>query len=148
MLQCGNAEQTYSQRQEIGFNLAEDLFIQWANSNGWKVNRIGFDEKQGNVDNFFKLPSLLRNLPDFVITKKNKIYVINVKGTPRLKKKEFDIIDELERNYSSESAPLRYAFCFQNSDPKFFSVEQVKEMYNKEEDQQWHDKVVFRKLCL
>ena len=146
MVDSGNAGQTYSQRQGVGFNLAEDLFTKWASDKGWKCTRLGFDEKNGNVDNFFKLPSLLRNLPDFVITKKDKIYVVNVKGTPRFKKKEFDILDKIEQSYSSLSAPLRYAFCFNNQEPKFFSTEQIKEMYSKESDQQWHDGIVFRKL--
>ena len=101
MGEVGNAGQSYSDRQGVGFNLAEDLFVEWANSKGWKCTRLGFDEKNGSVDNFYKLPSLLRNLPDFVITKNDKIYVVNVKGTPRFKKKEFDILDKIENSYSS-----------------------------------------------
>lgn len=146
MNKAGNANQSYSERQGIGFNLAEDLFIEWANKKGWKCTRLGFDEKQGNVDNFFKLSPLLRNVPDFVITKNDKIYVVNVKGTPRFKKKEFDILDDIEESYSSPSAQLRYAFCFKNTEPKFFSTKEIKEMYNKEEEQKWHDGIIFKKL--
>ena len=143
----GNGKQSYAERQLVK-NIGEDLFLDWCFKNQWKTYRLGFDEKEKNVDNFFKLNPLLRNMPDFVITKKDKIRVINVKGTANIKTKEINLLPNIINLYSSENAPLVYAFCFENIDPIFKKVDEVLKLWSSSEDQKWHDGVIYRKLNL
>ena len=86
-----NGSNSYAERQTVA-NKGEVLFQEWCQFNGYQVSRIGFDEKHGNVANFFNLPCLLRNLPDFVITRGDETMVVNVKGTANFKEKEINMI--------------------------------------------------------
>lgn len=143
----GNAGQTYLERQSVR-NTGEDLFLEWANRKGYKVHRLGFDEKGGNVDNFYELNFYLRNIPDFVITKNDKIAVVNVKGTPNMKWKEVSMLPNLMEIYSEKNAPFFYAFCFTGENPIFKRVETVIELWSRATDKTWHDGVVYRRLNL
>jgi hypothetical protein len=143
----GNASQIYLERQSVS-NTGEDLFIEWAKRKGYKVHRLGFDEKAANVDNFYNLNFFLRNIPDFVITKEDKIAVVNVKGSPNMKMKEVSMLPNLMEIYSSKNAPLFYAFCFIGVNPIFKRAETVIELWNRAKDKTWHDGVVYRRLNL
>lgn len=143
----GNAKQSYSERQTVS-NTGEDLFIEWASKEKWNIYRLGFDEKNKNVDNFFKLNPLMRNIPDFIVTKKDKIRVINVKGTANIKEKEIKILPKIVEIYSSNNAPLVYAFCFSGRKPIFKKVNEILELWEQGQDSCWHDGVVYRKLNL
>lgn len=142
-----NGENTYADRQTVS-NQGEDLFIAWCQQKGWHINRLGFDEKQGSVPMFFKLNPLLRNAPDFVISKEEKVFVVNVKGTANIKREEVRMIPLLVEAYSSKDAPLIYAFCFPNEDPKFVSYDKVITLYEKSVDKQWHDGKTYRTLTV
>jgi len=143
----GNASQTYLERQSVR-NTGEDLFLEWASRKGYKVHRLGFDEKDGNVDNFYELNFFLRNIPDFVITREDKIAVVNVKGTPNMKWKEVSMLPNLMEIYSEKNAPLIYAFCFTGENPIFKKAETVIELWSRATDKTWHDGVVYRRLNL
>lgn len=142
----GNAAQTYEQRQNVGVNIGEELFMQWCNRHGWECERLGFDEKFSNVPNFYNLNAILRNMPDYVIQREGRIFVVNVKGTPNIKENERLMLPDLITAYSTERAPLVYAFCMRNKMVKFCEAEHVIELYDLEHDQRWSDGKVYRQL--
>lgn len=142
----GNAAQTYEQRQNVGVNIGEELFMQWCNRHGWECERLGFDEKFSNVPNFYNLNAILRNMPDYVIQREGRIFVVNVKGTPNIKENERLMLPDLITAYSTERAPLVYAFCMRNKMVKFSYAEHVIELYDIEHDQRWSDGKVYRQL--
>ena len=114
---------------------------------GYKFNRIGFDEKKDYVDNYFNLNSLLRNLPDYVVSTNKNTYVVNVKGTANIKKSEIDMIPLFLDWFSSKTSPLVYAFCFKTEKrPIMVYPETVIKLYSKSIDKQWHDGKIYRTL--
>jgi hypothetical protein len=140
-----NGSHTYQDRQTV-INTGEVLFENYCKEMGYKLNRIGFDEKSKNVDNFFLLNSMLRNLPDYVVNTKNETFVVCVKGTANFKKKEVDLLPLMTEWFSSPKAPLVYAFCFEGQNPKLLYPEKIIELYKSSMDQQWSDGVVYRNL--
>jgi len=146
-LDNGNGSENYSDRQKH-INIAEQLFIDWSNNKNYKIKRIGFDEKDNFVDNFFHLNTILRNLPDFVISRDDKCFVVNVKGTCNIKMKEFELMPSLIELFSEENAPLIYAFCFKEKPPIFKKATEVIELYNEVTDKKWSDGVIYRSIKL
>jgi len=143
----GDGSETYSDRQKH-INIAEVLFIEWAKVKNYKLNRIGFDEKSDSVPNFFKLNPILRNLPDFIINRDSKSFVVNVKGTANIKRKEYDLIPKLIECFSTEEAPLIYAFCFKDTEPIFKTAASVIELFDQSVDKNWSDGIVYRNIKL
>lgn len=142
-----NSESAYSQRVKTIKNDGEYLFEKFCQENNCQYQRLGFDEHQASVPNYWRLNSIIRNLPDFVINIGNKTFVVAVKGTDKFKKKEIDLLPSMINAYSSKEAPLIYAFCFkENSGPIWVKPSKIIELYNNAHDEQWHDKVVFRDL--
>ena len=144
----GNAKQDYNGRQSIKTNLGEELFARWCNEHNWRIDRVGFDEKGSNVPFFYKLNPILRNIPDFVISKNDRIYAVNVKGTANIKRSEVNMLPLLIEAYSTPECPLVYAFCFNGKDPLFLSTARVILLYQRSKDNQWHDGVIYRHLEL
>ena len=72
-------------------NIGEELFEAYCKEKGYKIQRIGFDENTGFVDNFSRLNPVLRNLPDYVVNTLKETFIVCVKGTPNFKKKELYI---------------------------------------------------------
>ncbi len=142
----GNGGQTYDERNSNPINLGEELFIEWAKEKCSFFTRLGFDEKNSNVDFFFKLNPLLRNLPDFLIIQNNKIFLVNVKGTGNIKKKEIDILPKIVEAYASDDVPLVYAFCFRNTYPIFINTQRLIELFEEAADKSWDDGVVYRTI--
>jgi len=140
-----NGSNSYQERQTVA-NKGELLFEQYCAEMGYKLNRVGFDEKGKNVDNFFDLNSMLRNLPDYVVNTPKGTFVVNVKGTANFKKKEVDLLPLFTEWFSTKKAPLVYAFCFEGQKPKLIYPEKIIELYRKSEDRKWSDGVVYR--CL
>ena len=138
---------TYLERQTVA-NQGEVLFQEWCELHGYQVRRVGFDEKHGNVANFYNLPCLLRNLPDFVIGRDDQTMVVNVKGTGNFKQSEISMMPLFLEWFSSKKAPLMYAFCFAGCDPLFIYPEKIIDLYEKSKNQQWSDGVVYRNLNL
>lgn len=136
---------TYQERQSAR-NTAEFLFEYYCAEKEYEIKRIGFDEKNNSVSNFFRLNKLLRNIPDYVVNTKDKTFVVNVKGTGNFKSKEIELLEELQNTYGSAEAPLIYAFCFVGKEPKLVYPSKIVELYNKAEDKKWSDGVMYRNL--
>lgn len=138
-------EKPYALR--VQSNIGEDLFEMYCERQGYKFNRLGFDEQNGFVENFFKLSAIIRNLPDYVVNAGSKTFVVCVKGTANFKQKEFELLPKLVKCFSSEEAPLVYAFCFQNEPvPIFVFPNKIIDLYNNSTDRKWDDGVVHRNL--
>jgi hypothetical protein len=138
---------TYAERQ-ISKNVAEFLFEYYCAEKNYQLIRMGFDEKNKSVDNFYRLNPYLRNLPDYVVNAHDKTFIVNVKGTGNFKKKEIDMIPQFLDWYESKEVKLYYAFCFQGEDPKMLLPSKVIELFNQSEDKVWPDGVVYRNLNL
>jgi len=132
-------------KQRITDNFGEVRFIAFCNTNGWVFRKLGFDNEK-DIKNIWKLNPIITKMPDFIIEKKDKTYVIEVKGTKSFKKKDYDMIDKLIYAYDSEEAPLIYAFCLFGNKTIFKTPQEVKELFEQGTDNQWEDKVVFREL--
>jgi hypothetical protein len=127
-------------------NKGEILFEAYCKKQGYKFNRIGFNEHTEEIPNFYKLNHLIRNLPDYVVHSLDNTYVVQVKGTDNFKKKEIDLIPLFLEWYHSPKAPLIYAFCLFGNKTIFKTPKEVKELFEQGTDNQWEDKVVFREL--
>lgn len=145
----GNSGQAYADRVKTIKNDGEYLFEKFCTIAGTQFHRIGFDEHENSVPNYWRLGNLLRNLPDYVINTKNKTYVVAVKGTDNFKQKEIELLPSMVEAFSSKEAPLIYAFCFkEKQNPIWASPNKVMELYKQSVDQQWHDGVIYRNLNL
>ena len=54
---------SYAERNSC-INTAEILFEEYCNTKQYFFRRIGFDEKQDPIPNFYNLSKIIRNLPD------------------------------------------------------------------------------------
>ena len=82
-------EQGYDERLKAG-NISESKAEEFYKSKNIPITRCGFNE-QDKTKNFYKIPNLVRSLPDYVIIPK-KAYFLEVKGcTDRLKVKLVDM---------------------------------------------------------
>ena len=142
-----NGNNTYAQRQ-TEVNKGEVLFEEYCKEKGYEFVRIGFNEKKGQISNFFLINPLLRNIPDYFVNTPNGPLVVQVKGSPNFKKKEIDLMPLFLENYSSKEAPLVYAFCFEFCAPKLVYPERLIELYKNTVDRQWPDGVTYRCLQL
>lgn len=140
-----NNEKSYIDRQSVR-NIGEDLFEQYCREKDYWFQRIGFDEKLNNVPHFYELNPLLRNLPDYLVYRDDELMLVNVKGTPNIKKEEMALLPWLAENYASKKVHLYYAFCFKDKKPRVFPYWKVIEMFDKEKDKKWHDGKVYRTL--
>mgnify|MGYP003347323029 CR=1 FL=1 len=86
-----NGSYSYKDRNNV-VNIAEVLFEAYCQTKNYFYRRLGFDEKNDPIPNFYNLNPLIRNLPDFYIHNplKNASALIMVKGTRNLKQSEFD----------------------------------------------------------
>lgn len=142
----GNGSNSYADRQTIGENIGEKLFYEWAISKGYTTTRLGSDSRDNYIPYFSRLNAVLRNMPDFIISNKDKNYVVSVKGTTNIKLKEMALLDSLVSAYSSDKAPLIYAFCIRNKEPVLMSVDTLKQRFNEAENKSWHDGVIYRTI--
>jgi len=143
----GNSGQAYADRVKTIKNDGEYLFEKFCAASDTQFQRLGFDEHQNNVPNFWRVNPILRNLPDYVINTKNRTFVVAVKGTDNFKKKEFELLPKMVEAFNSEEAPLIYAFCFKEKhNPIWIRPKKLMELYEKSVDQQWHDGVIYRNL--
>ena len=143
-----NGSNTYKERQD-GENQGEILFEQYCREKGYQLQRIGFDEKNNNIPEFYDLNIYLRKLPDYVVVTPQYKYVVNVKGTPKFKKSEYDDLTKFEELYGSKKFPLAFAFCFKDAEPRIISVEKIKFLYKQGIDEKFKgDGVIYRKLVL
>lgn len=142
-----NGSNNYSDRNSEP-NIGEILFEKYCSDNGFFCTRIGFDEKNESVPEFFNLNHCMRNLPDYYISKNQRSWLVMVKGTGNIKKSEVELIPKFVEWYSDIKSPLVYAFCFNDKKPQFMPANKVIELYNMSSDRQWHDGKIYRNLCL
>lgn len=124
-----NGDNSYAERNSIATNQGEELFLQWCRDKQVKVNRLGFDEKQDKVDHFYRLPSLIRNLPDFVVTTKDKTVLVNVKGSFNFKTEEYNRLDEFEYHFTSDTCQLFYVIARPDG-LTWLSLDELRRRYN------------------
>lgn len=149
VIKVGNSDMSYAERVKTIKNDGEDLFEKYCTKKQYEFHRIGFDEHENNVANYWRLNEVLRNLPDFVINANGKTYVVCVKGTDKIKQKEMNLLDKMIASYHSKQAPLVYAFCFkENPTPIWIHPQRIVKLYKEAVDETWHDGVVFRDLKL
>jgi hypothetical protein len=142
-----NGSHTYQERRRTK-NLGEQLFEKYCNDKHYTVVRLGFDSEKDPIKEFFKINPLLRNIPDYLVETEKGLFVVQVKGTANIKKKEVEIIPLFLEWYGSKEAPLVYAFCFAERPPVIMYAEKVIELYKNSVDKVWKDGVVYRTLVV
>lgn len=131
-------------------NTAEIIFEGYCRSKNYFIQRLGFDEKNNPVPNFFNINTYIRNLPDYficnTIAKNQPCALVMVKGTANIKLQEYNAIPVYVKWYASPRCPLIYAFCFSGRDPFFMHPQKVIDLYQKSTDRVWPDNKVYRNL--
>jgi len=77
-----DADRTFDERNAAGrVNLAEEVFMEMAGEKNWLVIKLGFDEKNGQINaaRFNQIPALLRAAPDYIVVGNMAVF-IEVKG--------------------------------------------------------------------
>ena len=137
------------QERQLHPNTGEILFEQYCNDRNVFFKRLGFDEKNNPLPFFYLINPLLRNIPDYYVVTKDRAFLVMVKGTGNMKKKEVDMIPQFIEWYGSKDVGLYYAFCFKDKRVAFRTPDQVIELYQKAEvDKRWTDQVIYRTLNL
>jgi hypothetical protein len=142
-----NGNNSFAERN-AGANLGEELFEQYCKEKQVFFKRLGFDEKKDKISEFYKLPTYIRNLPDYLVVTPKGHRLIMVKGTANIKQAEVNMIPLFLEWYYSKDCPLYYAFCFKDKKIAFRTPDQVIELYQGATDKQWSDKVIYRTLAL
>jgi hypothetical protein len=140
----GTGSDDYVKRQSL--QVGEKLFEQWAKDKGYVATVFGSNATDNYIPNFFRLNPILRNSPDYILNTSSKTFVVSVKGTANIKLKEIMLLDQLVAAYSSDKAPLIYAFCFKGHEPVLMSIDTLKQRFAEAENKQWHDGVIYRTI--
>ena len=106
----GGGDETFAERNAHPEDRGAELFRKWCDSKGYRCYRIGADPKDGKIPRYWELPEVVRFLPDFVLDRKGKLWLIEVKGSPNLKTKEYEKLADRESMYRPN---YRYAICWQ-----------------------------------
>ena len=145
-----NGSNSYQERNSIIHNRGEDIFLDYCQTHNLEVHRLGFDEKNAPVREFFNLSPFIRNLPDFIVTSDKKITLVNVKGSLNFKQKEFEMLEGFGHLYESQHSKLYYCFALPNL-LQWKSLEGVRGAYiaaGEKNEATWPDGVVYRRLRL
>jgi hypothetical protein len=141
-----NGNSSYSERNS-GRNIGEELFEQYCVSKQVFYRRLGFDEKNDPIPNFYSISPFIRNLPDYLVVSNKGSRLVNIKGTANIKASEVKMIPQFLEWYHSRECPLWYAFCFEGeSKPFFMTPDRVISLYQEAQDKQWNDGVIYRTL--
>jgi hypothetical protein len=140
-------DNTYLERQSEP-NVGELRFEKYCSQNSIPWQRLGFDEKNNNIPNFFNLSIYLRNLPDYLVVIDGQTNVVNVKGTGNFKSSELLKLPSFQSMYATNECPLLYAFCFAGNLPVLHTIGEIKQLYEASSDKHWDDGVVYRTLRL
>jgi len=125
-----SGEQSFAERNNRPDNFGEQLFIDYARNAGYTIHRIGFDEKQDQVQGFYNLNKVIRQLPDFICIRPStgRMAVVSVKGTSKFKEEDYNRLRWLEDCYSTPKAPLRFVFALKTG-IYWRTVSEVAELY-------------------
>ena len=140
-----NGSNTYQERNSVP-SKGEQLFEKYCVEKGYQFFKIGLDAYRDPFPNYHKISVIIRNIPDYVVGTPNGSYVVQVKGSVNIKKKEVDMIPLLIEWYSTKEIPLIYAFCVDGKKPVVLFPEKVIELYKKAKDKKWDDGVIYRSL--
>ena len=148
MTSNGNGNQSYEERNNRPDNFGEQLFIDYARQQGYRLHRIGFDEKQDKVEAFYQLNQTIRQLPDFICLRPGtgRMAVVSVKGSSKFKEEDYNRLRWLEETYGTPKAPVRFVFALR-SGIYWRTVQEVAELYRTSTDEgQWPDGKRYRVL--
>jgi hypothetical protein len=148
MLDNGHGNQSYEERNNRPDNFGEQIFIDYCRHQGYKLHRIGFDEKQDKVEAFYNLSKTIRQLPDFVCIRPGtgRMAVVSVKGTNKFKEEDYNNLNWMDSAYGNPKAPLRFVFVIRGQ-VYWRTVAEVSEMYRKSTSEgQWPDGKTYRIL--
>lgn len=128
----GNGQQTYQERNNRKINLGEHLFEQYCDRMGYTWNRLGFDEKQNPVTNFYLLNDTIRHLPDYVVQRSGatRVGLVAVKGTRKIKEEEYLRLDWMQETYSGPNSELWFCFVLPIG-VRWLSPAQVKDRFER-----------------
>lgn len=107
MSDYGNGYQSYEQRNARAVNLGEQLFEAWCKENDYGCHRLGYDEKTGIIPGWHKVAQTIRQMPDYLVTKENRLAVVSVKGTLKFKEQDYKRLDWYEQTYATPDCPYR-----------------------------------------
>ena len=139
---------SFLDRQKI-VNHGEILFENYCAKMEYKCWRLGNEEKHSQIDHYWKLNPMIRNLPDYIVDTGKHTFVVNVKGTVNFKQSEVKMIPLFLEWFSTKEAPLIYAFCFTEQKPIMVYPEKVIKLYEQAgQDKQWQDGKIYRSLNL
>lgn len=132
-------ESSYQNRQS-NINKGEELFEKWMLDNGYSCKKLGFDEKTNNIDGFWHMHPLLRNLPDYILydKKKNRLVYFQVKGTCNIKIDDIINWNLFETLFCNDKAVLRIAFCYDDA-TYFYTLNEIKKELTDSTIKEWHD---------
>lgn len=141
-----NGNNSYKDRNSIP-SKGETLFEEYCNKKGVNCIRLGFDQFKDPIPKFYEISCMLRNIPDYLVTSKDKNFLVMVKGTANIKKAEVTMIPQFLEWYATKEVPLYYAFCFEGeSKPFFITPDRVIQLYQEGTDKQWNDGKIYRTL--
>ena len=141
-----NGNNSYTERNS-GRNIGEELFEQYCINKQVSFKRIGFDEKNDPIPNFYSINPFVRNIPDYIVFGDKGTKLVNIKGTANIKESEVRMIPQFIEWYHTKECPLWYAFCFADKNtPYFRTPDQVITLYQQGVDKQWNDGKIYRTL--
>jgi len=138
-MKTDNNKSSYQDRQS-NINKGEELFEKWMDERGYSYNKLGFDEKTNNIEGFWLMHQLLRNLPDYTWYDKNqdRLVYFQVKGTNKVKIDDIINWESFETIFCNEKSVLRIVFSFE-SGMQFFTIKQLKKELTNVTIKEWHD---------
>jgi hypothetical protein len=94
---------------------------------GLEYHRMGFDQIDNKIPNFYLLHPAIRSLPDYLMKYKEKMCYIHVKGTNKIKLEDLISYSLFEQLFCTKDTPLYVAFCLvDGGKPVFKTLESIK----------------------
>ena len=144
----GNGAQSYQERNARTVNLGEQLFESWCEHHGYTAKRHGYDEKTGIIPGWHKVATVIRQMPDYIVTKDDRMAVVSVKGTLKFKAQDYDRLDWFEQTYATPDCPFRFVFARHNG-VTWLTTSEVRKAYEASTNQGvWPDGKAWRELNL
>ncbi len=144
-------EDSFEVRQSV-VNTAEVRFREWCERERWKCFRMGFDEKDDFVPEFWRLHEQIRHTPDFLVAKEAGEYYegrpmayIQVKGTLKLKKNEVGIYYRWGELFATNDIPLVVAFMLREKS-YFLRPSEILDLMKFALKGEWPDGKVYHEL--
>ena len=138
-MKTDNNKSSYQDRQS-NINKGEELFENWMEKKGYSYKKLGFDEKTNNIEGFWLMHPLLRNLPDYTHYDQNneRLVYFQVKGTYSIKLDDILNWYLFESLFCNEKTDLRIVFSFE-SGMQFYTTKELKKELTDLTIKEWHD---------